>query len=257
MFYATSQECCQTYFQTSNCPTYERTCSTNVLTMLVDEQPHQQDDNDNTGDDSNNNVALPKEDEGDCITPGWHPDSQHQNGCTNSNTYPTQWNSIAQRHKLFFNTYEECCSSSYFLGGSLECFKYHDAGCTVDDTLPTCDSNEWHYYYNNGEEGCINTPVVGGQKGIELFDSARECCDKLLLSSNGGNGGGGQQCSVMDGCTNDITYLKATKHPTMRPTDRRTEKVRRNDDMMRREWRGEWCYCCHFVCVVLRCLSLI
>ena len=222
MFYATSQECCQTYFQIPNCPTYVRTCSTNVLTLsfLVDE-PHQQQD-DNTGDNSNNNME-----EGECITPGWHPDSQHQNGCTNSNTYPTQWNSIAQRHKLFFNTYEECCSSSYFLGGSLECLKYYDAGCIVDINLPTCDSNVWHYYNNNnGEEGCINTPVVG--RGIELFNTARECCDKLLLSNGSGNGG--QQCSVMDGCTNDITYLKATKHPTMRPTDRPTEKVRGNND---------------------------
>ena len=210
MFYATSQECCQTYFQTSNCPTYARTCSTNVLTSsLLDEQPHQ--DDNNTGDDTNNN-------KGECITPGWHPDSQHQNGCTNSNNYPIQWNSMTQRHKLFFTTYEECCSSSYFLGGSIECVKYYNAGCTVDVNLPTCDSNVWHYYNNNGEEGCINTPVGGG---IELFNTARECCDKLLSSN------GGQQCSVMDGCTNDITYLKATNHPTMRPTARPTEKVRK------------------------------
>ena len=102
----------------------------------------------------------------------------------------------------------------------MECFKYYNAGCIVDVHLPTCDSNVWHYYNNNGE-GCINTPVGGG---IELFNTARECCDKLLLSS------GGQQCSVMDGCTNDITYLTATNHPTMRPTARPTEKVRSNTD---------------------------
>jgi hypothetical protein len=128
----------------------------------------------------------------DCKSSRWHPDPINSDGCSNSLTYPPEWE---HAHGLWFDDAESCC----------EFFGTPDQPCKVykmceEEELPNvttstpqpsttaaeepkdCISNTWYPDMIN-KDGCSNSlDVDESLRGNPhfSFSSSEECCNTIL-----------------------------------------------------------------------------
>ena len=126
----------------------------------------------------------------------WHPETENADGCSNSPTYPPEWEGVKGLFHLDFQT---CCD--FFLPDE-DCKKYdhcEDNGAAETTTTTTtssvatisqqCKSNQWHPDMTN-KDGCSNGVDDFPQEWLTsgpqkyFFDSAQECCDFFFAVSD-------------------------------------------------------------------------
>lgn len=131
-----------------------------------------------------------------CENRRWHIDIENptQQGCSNSWKVPNHWRLPEHKARMFYDSYEECCS-----------FLYGDGECNIanlcDEVDPQqaeddhCGRNpKWHIDLDT-KVGCTNNPrFPDSWKDVVdyFFDTPESCCQKFVDR--------GVPCTVHDIC---------------------------------------------------------
>lgn len=111
MFHLSAEACCDMFFP-DGCQVYGRGC----------QEP----------------AGLPSEAAGpspssnaNCVSPGWHPELDNHDGCSNDENYPEQWLMSEKMKSNMFKASSEACCSLFFKDNC----EVYDLGCEIDPNM--------------------------------------------------------------------------------------------------------------------------
>lgn len=195
MFFATAENCCQTFYANKDCKIRQSGCQ-------KDESFPQE-----------GGASSPSgTNTGPCVAPGWYSENTFKDGCSNASDFPPDWLDEPLRSTVFYSSSQACCDGFY---KGKPC-KVYDSGCTVDQGNASCES-EWHPAEGTKGECTNDSSYPSTWKDPEnidtyFFSTAEECCQRYQS---------GKLCKVRDACNihaDAVSYLEVTMSPTPAPS---------------------------------------